>query len=262
MGSYQDNVQHAATALKVGESANWELARLTFENTLSAAETRRPEQVPLGQWCADVRAASGRRFAESTGQRYRRVWKEAGKAAPGGDLPVWAEAYETILESTRGSLRERLAASDIRQGMQHASPEVKRDAFAQLAADPAIVQEVARMTTPTAQAVGNLMDGAHKIREQQREQRIESDPISKRIDQNVAALDVEAACRRFAADTETFVQTILSLTPRLGQAGVDDRYWITLSVERARAALDRLEVFATTGKSDLDGFLEETLGRR
>jgi hypothetical protein len=145
---------------------------------------------------------------------------------------------------------------------EEATPESKRAAFADLANDPEIIQEAARMTTPTAQAVGNLLAGAHKIREQQREQQIESDPVSKRIDQNIAALDVEAACRQFAADTEKFVESIVSLTPRLGQAGEDDRYWITLSVERARASLDRLEVFTTTGKSDLDGFLEETLSKR
>jgi hypothetical protein len=206
-----------------------------------------------------VRAASGRRFAESTGQRYRRVWKEAGKLSPGGDLPVWAEAYETILESTRGSLRERLAASDIRQGLQHATPEVKRDTFAQLAADPEVLREAARLGSPTAKAAADLFVGSHRIRESQREQQIESDPIQKLAYQTYAAMDIEGICRRYALDTERFLREVSEALPRTGPAGSGHLHWVREAIDRARSALDQLSTYVETGRNDVDRFLEEVL---
>ena len=77
--AYRDNVDLAATALARGEDANWELARLTFENTWNQGEPRSTDRVPMAQWCADViDQAPGRRFSEVTGLRYKRLWRRWG----------------------------------------------------------------------------------------------------------------------------------------------------------------------------------------
>jgi hypothetical protein len=179
-------------------------------------------------------------------------------------LPVWAEAYETILESARGSLRERLAESDIRQGMKHATPETKAKILAEMADDPVVVAEAARFGSTTSQALSQLERRRDTLRQEAQERSIESSPIRKLIDQQKAAIDVESACRQFADDltrmTERFAREIDGALPRTGPSREQPLDYVRRSIARARAALDRLEAYAESGENDLDVFLSGVLG--
>jgi hypothetical protein len=253
--AYRDNVDLAATALQRGEDANWELARLTFENTWDHVAGGRDERVSMDHWCADVRAASGRKFSIAAGDHYKMIWRQFG-LLPDHERPSWTDASYGI----RSMPPERRVDVDAASYSRRASPEAKREIFQTLAADPVIVEHAAEIGTPTSQAVSKLTHDAYVIREQRREQAIEADPISRRLERQRAALDLEASCNQFAQDCVRFAREITDLLPATGEADPDDLAWIARAIERGRTALDQLEVYISTGRTDLDAFLENVLG--
>jgi hypothetical protein len=129
---YQEEVKQAASALKNGEDNNWELARLTYRNTLSRGRRMEEGKVSMAQWCADIREASGRRFATGTGKVYRQIWDWFGRKYIQGKIS-WTEAYDQL---HGGRTRYGIANYRLSDGVKRASPEAKRRAFAQLARDP------------------------------------------------------------------------------------------------------------------------------
>jgi hypothetical protein len=147
---------------------------------------------------------------------------------------------------------------------EEATPESKRAAFADLAADPDVVTEAARFGSPTSRALGELERQRDTLRQEAQERATQSDPVLKRIDQLVAAIDVEEACRRFATDlstmTERFAREIDGALPRTGPAREQPLTMVRWSITQARAALDRLEAYTESGSNDLDAFLSEVLG--
>jgi hypothetical protein len=264
--TYRDNVEQAATALKRGEDANWELARLTFESTFTPGNVSlQPERRSMVDWCTDVRAASGRPFSHGTGTRYKAIWRKYG-ALPLSGRPEWLSASDEYSGHVDEPITERLAKQHGEVLIRHGSADVKREAFQQLASDPDVIDEAAVLGTPTSRAVSELYTKTERVRAEHRERAIEADPISKELDEIGAAIDLEAACNRFARDLETmserFVREINEALPRAGEGREQHLYWIRQAIARSRAVLDELEGYAETGRSDLDTFLSDVLGGR
>lgn len=254
--AYRDNVDLAAAALGRGEEANWELARLTFENTYEGHGGREREgRVTMAIWCRDVRTASGRRFSEASGDRFKAMWRRYGSTTSPRERS-WSELW---LEG-HGSTPERQAAYIAASNARNATPEAKREIFAELAADPVVVEHAAELGTPTSQAVSKLTHQANVIREQRREQAVEADPIARRLERQRAALDLEASCNQFAQDCVRFAREITDLLPSTGEASAEDLAWIRRAIERGRGSLDQLEGYISSGRTDLDAFLESVLG--
>jgi len=139
--SYQDNVKAAAAALKRGEDANWELARLTFESTWDRTGTWDEQdaagKVSMDQWCSDVRDAAGRKFGRTWGFTYKAVWAKYG-VHDHDHLPEFSEAIVTIKpENSRAASYERVVEREVFA----ATPEIKREAFARLAQDPEVLAD-------------------------------------------------------------------------------------------------------------------------
>lgn len=253
--AYRDNVDLAAAALGRGEEANWEFARLTFENTWDQVPGGRDERVSMEQWCSDVRARSGRRFGDRAGKRYKTAWRRYG-ATVDGERPSWADVWA----DTTGSTTERQAEYHAASAARNTTPETKREIFAELAADPVVIEHAAELGTPTSQAVSRLTHETEVIRAQRREQTIETDPLARRLERQRAALDLEASCNQFAQDCVRFAREITDLLPSTGEASDEDLAWIRRAIERGRSALEQLEVYISTGRTDLDAFLEQVLG--
>lgn len=122
--TYQDNVAAAAVALQRGEDANWELARLTDENTNTQTDRTK---VTMEQWCNDVRDVSGRRFSTETGRKYAAVWREHGKKLP--RLP-WTEAmYDVLPRERHEAVAERGAKFTAEKGDAQVAAEAVKIAL-------------------------------------------------------------------------------------------------------------------------------------
>src|SRR5262245_42891397 len=253
--TYRENVERAATALRRGEAENWELARLTFESTRGLDEESRIDRVTMATWCTDVVATAGRPFSQGTGTRFKALWRKYGGVSL-KERPSWADAWLENAGLTRETSRAAAASSATR----NAPPETKRAIFAELAADPVVVEHAAELGTPTSQAVSRLTHQAGAIRKQRREQAIEADPIARRLERQRAALDLEASCNRFAQDCVRFAREITDLLPETGAASEKDLDWIRRAIERGRAALEQLDTYVSTGRTDLDTFLANVLG--
>lgn len=263
--SYRDNVNNAAAALQRGEEANWDLARLTFESTYDSGDySAQTERVPMAQWCADVEAASGRRFSVGSGRRYKTLWRQYGPLSP-GERGSWIEAFSAVSGHGDEAISERMAGY-VGNRLEVAPAEKKRELFQQLARDPEVVAEAAVLGTPTSRAVAELHTRTERVREEHREREVSGDPIAERIEQVGAALDLEAACTRYARDlltlSERFAREINDALPRTGAAREEHLYWVRQAIGRARSVLDGLEGYAETGRTDLDVFLQDVLGGR
>jgi hypothetical protein len=144
MRTYQDAVEQAATALKHGEDANWELARLTHENTRTGpGRGEQPGKVLMEQWCADVRVASGRRFSADLGKDYKRIWQRHGLGDPGSPKPPFAEARDALRPGMPGTDErlEQLHRPQPSQTVQNWTPDQKREAARALVRDPEVTED-------------------------------------------------------------------------------------------------------------------------
>jgi Family of unknown function (DUF6192) len=274
--AYRENVELAAAALIRGEDANWELARLTYENTYDAGDIEsQSDRVTMRQWCKDVEAAvPGRkdRFSSGNGLLYKRIWRAYGHYDR-NDRPTWTDAAYAVRNESASQAGTRRALSEARNARPElkgqmlttiasdaaVAPEDKRAAFAALAADPAIVEQAAVVGTAISQAVTRLTHQAKVTREQRHERETEADPIARKMEQQRALLDLEAACNQFAQDCVRFAREITDILPASGEASADELEWIRRAIERGRSALDQLEGYVSTGRTDLDAFLTEVL---
>lgn len=158
MSTYDDAVGLAAAALRQGEEANWQLARLTYENTLSHGEiASQTGKATMAQWSADVRAASGRRFSAATGILYKQLWAEFGQEEL-LDRPTFSEA---IYKLKPGAAPDRVAERAADKHLRDASSERRAEIARELLADPEvaaqieedIVEHVASDATRTAHVI-------------------------------------------------------------------------------------------------------------
>lgn len=259
--TYRENVELAAEAVNRGEDANWVLSRLTFESTRDRDGANGQGRVSMEQWADDVGDASGRRLSVAYLKDFKSAWRRYG-GVPVHDRPLWLDVMREIHGTTREGQRDIDAVSMTRR----ASPDAKREVFQQLARDPDVIQDAAMLGTPTSKAVSDLYTRTERVREEFRERETEADPVAKRLDQVGAALDLEAACNRFARElvrlSEQFAREINDALPRTGPAREEHLYWVRQAIERARSVLNDLEGYAETGRTDLDAFLQEVLGGR
>lgn len=139
---YRKQVEAAAAALKRGEDANWELARLTFEvcgagsGSGSWQARAKAGYASLERWATDVTAESGRNFSDTTAGYYRDAW--ALRQTNPGKFAGWTDAYAGV---RGGTVAERMVSADFNRSMQNASPEFKAEAFQRLVNDPEVVAE-------------------------------------------------------------------------------------------------------------------------
>lgn len=259
--SYTENVDLAAVALQRGEDANWELARLTFENTRSQGGglSPQPGKVTMAEWCEDIRRTSGRGFSDWSGRIYKAVWQQCSLGVPQEKRMSWTEAYRHVTKA-------EIARSADEPVMEYKSalpptlaPETKRAMFATLARDPVVIEEAAEVGTPTSRAVSELEHRAEIIRDQRRDQMIQSDPIGRRLDQGQAVDDLMGLCDKYARDSERFAEQLSELLRRSGRPSEDRLFWIRQAAERLRMVLDRLAAYADNGRTDLDSFLDGVL---
>lgn len=123
--SYQKAVKDAADALVRGEDANWELARLTYENTNRRGERHKATHE---QWSADVREESHRRFSETTSQKFAMMWDRFGSDST--IVQSWTEAwYELTPRDAAEPMRARAARTHVGEGEAAQVAETVREAL-------------------------------------------------------------------------------------------------------------------------------------
>lgn len=261
--TYRDKVFLAATALARGEDANWELARLTFENTYERGRpSAQPDRVSMESWCDDVKARSGRRFSAGTGQRFKAVWRRYGHYES-SDQPSWADAWESTAVDRElpapPSPMDAPPYKALADQITAASDESKRFAFRRLAQEQAVLAEATEIGSPVSRAVSELEHKAGLIRQQQREQMVQSDPIGRRLEQGQAATDLWALCVRYARESERFAEQVVELLRRSGPLSDDRVYFMRQTTDRTRALCDQLDRYFVSGQTDLDAFLASVL---
>jgi hypothetical protein len=263
--SYQANVQAAAAALKRGEDANWELARLTSETTLDAGRVdTQVGKVPMEQWCADVRAASDRRFGPREGRRYKKTWREHGGTGS-ADHVSWAEAYWL---STKDEHPEEMTERIVRSKAIQASPETKRQVARDLlddpdvTSDPEVQDRVVRTAGSSPRLTARTIEHADEHRPA---------PPARQRDPNaldyIAALGVGStavmALRRLHDDVSTLVAVLRNDAVRLNDQSRDaireDAADLRKASDIARMYADEIEIALEGGVSDqrLEDLLNE-----
>ena len=137
MSKYKDQVRAAAAALKRGEDANWELAKLTYQACGAPPGRGRANVtgVSTKAWAGDVAAESGRPFSNFTAAVYREVWHRFGMNSQGYS---WSEAYAEIRGGTVG---ERMVEADFKRAIANASVEQKREALTTLANEHEVLDD-------------------------------------------------------------------------------------------------------------------------
>lgn len=245
---YQKQVEAAAAALKRGEDANWELARLTFEVCGPAGNIGRPtgDAIPISRWADDIRMESGRPFSGKIARYYRDIWDQFGKADPDPSLRMaWSEAYAQI---RGGTVAERMVSADFNRSMRNASPEFKAEAFQRLADDPVVVAEA--LAKPEVRQA--LYAGMARA-EQEQEPRDEGTfgELREQILQKVAGPDGPAVLMRNLHDIDEMSRTDVKwLTDGLTVADAESierdtpRYveWLTQVKDEARRIARRMEL--------------------
>ena len=229
--SYEENVRAAAAALKRGEDANWELARLTFEVCGPPGSGRHGNVgfTPLRVWSCDVREASGRKFSQPTAGYYRDVWERFGDYQ-GDHQMSWTEAYAEIRGGTVG---ERMVEADFKRALTNASPEQKREVFSTLASQPEVIREALR----DDQTRWEIQSASRKIE-------VEKYPIKPEVVREVedSTLDRRMFLADIADKVDQWARELNDIREFLEWSGDVDqqRRWVT------RQALARLIVAATS----------------
>jgi hypothetical protein len=262
--AYEEAVAQAASALKRGEDANWELARLTYENTISISGANSEiGKVPMRRWAEDVQQKSGRRFSYTTANRYKAIWARYGSLSPArGEGPTWGEAWLEI-HGGDGSIADQLVSTDARRGIDKAPTEVRQEIAAKLLADPQVADAV--IAQPEARrAVYESLNRREVRAEERREALTQADPISLSLDRAEAQLTISQIVRDFTVSVERFRRMTAETLRRAGPLPERDmaanRHFIEQAVMEAREALDSIETYLSTGKTDLDAFLDSVLG--
>jgi len=259
--TYQTNVQAAAAALKRGEDANWELARLTYENTLDAGDVRtQPGKVSMERWCEDVRAVSGRAFSYRTGKRYKAIWAKSGGPAAG--RPSWSEAYEDADGRTDRleGLRERQVGASSPEGKRQLARELLDDP--DVTSDPEVQDRVVRTAGSSPKLTARTIE--HADEQRPAPPRSERDPNA--LDY-IAALGVGSAAvmamRRLHDDVSTLVAVLRNDAVRVNEgdrgAITEDANGLRRASDIARMYADELEIALEGGVSDqrLEDLLNE-----
>lgn len=249
--TYQDAVAQAANALKQGEDANWELARLTFENTKGLGNPGTTPGVTMEQWAEDVRSASGRRFSARTAGLYKTMWSRFGLQAL-ADRPTWTDAlYEVQPESSWHDRTARLA----HQHIDTTDVEGKRDLAVKLMADPEVADAVISAPEPR-RAVYEALNRREQAADVRRERLTDADPVSSGLRSMNALVEMDTVLGRFVQD---FANTFRQMASLPEHDPFANREFLTLRLNHAQECLDQLRSYLDTGKTDIDTFLDSVL---
>ena len=249
---YQNAVAQAANALTRGEDANWELARLTYENTKTLGDPgSQPDKTTMDEWCTDVRVAARRKFSISAGTLFKAVWTEYG-GLHAEDRPEWLEAVRAVRPAEENEAkRERTALAYVHA----APPEIKRDLAVKLMNDP----DVADAVIGDVDSRLGVFQALNRFEQQAQAEagRIrESDPISSELHSIDTLMKFDNEIHRFLAHC-TLLFHELATIPSL--AAAENHGFIQANINRVREYKDRLESFHQNGQTDLDEFLDSVL---
>jgi len=194
-----------------GERANWELARLTYESTFESGDYGSQHgRVAMAQWCADIQAASGRRFSPKTGARYKALWSRY--PLPGAEKGSWSEAYFEMRGESSKEMHDRRMPSTVSQ----APLAVKRAVFQQLARDHDAVEDAVDLTSETARAITDLNHKCAVLLGQHRDQLLGEDPIARKLDREGAASRAERRLRAVRrGQGPTPIRDQIAITPEV-----------------------------------------------
>lgn len=272
MNTYDELVSAAATALTTGNHANWELSRLTYENTIDPDGGQgQPGQVPLEQWAADVRQAAGRRFATSTALRYRRIWQAylgdyGPSRQPDGSAGSWSDAYWEQAHETKAENSDRRNSQHV---IDRAALPVKAHTLGRLAEQPEVVaalpvatkaQLVSQLISEpevweqpaTSEAVYEQVTRGDRQRQQRTEQITQGDPVARKLEH----WQVVHAMRRVMA---RYVEDMGELLPQAGPLPASESYWFGMTLDRVDEVTAQLRRYLETGSTDVDHFLADVL---
>ena len=253
--SYHEAVTRAATALVKGEDANWELARLTYENTYQDGRiSSQPGRVSMEEWCQEIRDRSGRKFSARTGKRYRRIWRKYGRPSV-AHHPSWTEAFYAVTSSSKEKQDQRRAMHEAR----HAPVAVKVEMIEAIGNDPEVIEQASNLRSRASRALHKINRKVHARQEERQEQATAGDPIRQRFQHISGVLDIEAACLQFERECQQFLRDIIAAQRKTGSISSDETVWIQRCASRMRDVLGQVEHYVITGRSDLDTFLEEVL---
>lgn len=257
---YSEAVQQAAAALVRGEDANWELARLTWENTYGPGRhTPHDQRATVEEWCAAVRDRSERRFSTASGRIYRTVW-ESNRHLGSELRPEWTDAYYAARGSTPttyAETRQLIERKTIERIEDLATPEQKRAVATRLMADPAVADAIIAQPE-TRRAVYESLNRQEQRAEVKHNISRASDPVGQRLDRETALIDLEKLLRTFADQTRTLVAAIGAL-PERSDGAVAPHLFLRQSFVAAEDAIGSVRSLLTTGKSDIDNFLADVL---
>lgn len=256
--TYFENVKLAGLALlavKRGEEANWELARLTCESTFDQGEIGRGRPAPaekcrMDVWCRDVRDVAGIPFSEGKGELYKRVWREIG-AYHVERLPGFSESCDQVRGSTSYERYERLAADNV---VGRASAETKIETFKRLSEDPEV-----RGDKQAQSAALEFGVQVYRQREQDVREHWRADETAERQEERLEAIDTALALERAITGLEALFDRsaapLLEKNRPTGTAFVG----LTSALERLEARLDRVRYWMAHGEDEVDAFARSVL---
>lgn len=225
---YQDAVAQAAEALKRGEDANWELARLTHENTLMMGYPIQAGRVSMEQWASDVRAQSGRRFSAPHAARFKAIWGRYGHADL-TDRPSWTDAMiETVPAAAYEVAGGRRELARSLETIANAPAQERRDLVVKLMTDPIVADAVISQPEPR-RAVYEALNRREQTAEQRRERMTDADPVSSELRGLNALLELSQIIERFVGDFSRVFQQAAQLPESDAFAS---RTFLTLQLER------------------------------
>ena len=268
---YAHAVQEAATAVQIGEAANWKLAQLTYENTRTGAGRKeQPGKVPMAQWCKDVQAHSGRRFSVRTGKLYKAAWEWRMNSADSAQFPSFMEVLAEISPSTHGekpaaklkratpvpppnSPRAALARERATTAISRLDPAGKTAIFDQLLTDRDVDTEVSRQQIDRKARQDRL-----------RKEHIENDPLRRTLDALEGMNTLERYLDRFIRDAATVLPRIDPDTYRAKAQSGDKGgsiYFLRSRCAGVRRVIEQIEGWLETGVvgGDIDAFFQRVL---
>lgn len=256
--TYEESVQQAAHALIHGEQANWDLARHTWENTVSGRPATGTPLVTLSQWAQDVRDASGRKFSAATASVYRRIWA-ARLQRESSQVPVnfsWVEAYYEENEAKRPEAMRARATNQhlgLDREIAEATPERKAEVATHLLRDPDVLAAIDNGLSPVSTAITDALATSHRRSRQRAAVLHHAAPVLQEV-RNYATMEhlgyvMEATAVRMLAD--------LAQLEGLDLRAVQGYALLHQAHERLAEALGAVTTFLATGCTDHDRLLRK-----
>lgn len=265
---YAQAVEQAAGALAHGENANWLLARLTAENTLSRGQYERGgisgrapgyDPVTMEQWCGDVEKASGRRFGVDLGRAYKKAWALYGAVDP-PKRPLWADVMQEINPS---KVREAVIERTVGQFIREAPAEEQAEVVAKILANPVVETLAVSTSTSVGQAISKVTKRRNAEMDDHARERTKDIPLVQKIDQARALNDLIHTVSSFASESQRLLALIGDLPDPSADAFMSNAF-LRDAYARAEVAMEALQSLMRTGvpRKDIDDFFRRVVGQQ